>query len=81
MQKSLEQEFEEQVFIHKSSIVLGCLLKFYKDEQEIGVSIPEFLDKSPEEKAQEHYFKLLANNNKFNDIYNSCWEKYGALLP
>ena len=81
MQKSLEQEFEEQVFIHKSSIVLCCLLKFYKDEQETGVNIPEFLDKSPEEKAQEHYFKILANNNKFNDIYNSCWEKYGALLP
>ena len=80
MQKSLEQEFEEQVFIHKSSIVLGCLLKFYKDEQETGVNIPEFLDKSPEEKAQEHYFNLLANNNKFNETYNDCWEKYGALL-
>ena len=81
MSKTLEQEFEEQVFIHKSSIVLGCLLKFYKDEQETGISIPEFLDKSPEEKAQEHYFKLLANNNKFNEAYNDCWEKYGALLP
>jgi hypothetical protein len=81
MQQTLEQEFEEQVFIHKSSIVLACLLKFYKDEQKTGVSIPEFLDKSPEEKAQEHYFKLLANNNKFNDVYNNCWEKYGALLP
>lgn len=81
MPKTLEQEFEEQVFIHKSSIVLGCLLKFYKDMQETGVNIPEFLDKSPEEKAQEHYYKLLANNNKFNEAYNDCWEKYGALLP
>ena len=81
MQQTLEQEFEEQVFIHKSSVVLGCLLKFYKDEQETRVSIPDFLDISPEEKPQEHYFKLLANNNKFNDVYNSCWEKYGALLP
>jgi hypothetical protein len=81
MQKSLEQEFEEQVFIHKSTVVLGCLMKFYKDQQETGVSIPEFMDESIEEKAQKHYFKLLANNNKFNDVYNSCWEKYGALLP
>jgi hypothetical protein len=79
--QTLEQEFEDQVFMHKSSIVLGCLLKFYKDEQETGVNIPEFLDKSPEEKAQEHYFKILANNNKFNEIYNDCSEKYGALLP
>ena len=81
MQKTLEQEFEEQVFIHKSSIVLGCLLKFYKDTQETGVNIPEFLEETVEEKAQKHYFELLANNNKFNETYNACWEKYGALLP
>ena len=81
MQKSLEQEFEDYKFIHKSSIVLGYLLKFYKDEQETGINIPEFLDKTPEEKAQEHYYKLLANNNIFEKVYNGCWEKYGVLLP
>ena len=32
MSMTLEQEFEQYKFIHKSSMVLGCLLKFYRDE-------------------------------------------------
>ena len=56
--QTLEQEFEEQVFRHKSSIILASLLAFYNDISKTGVTIPEFLDLTPEEKAQIHYFKL-----------------------
>lgn len=49
--------------------------------KERGINIPEFLNKTPEEKAQEHYNKLLANNNKFNEICEECWNKIGELLP
>ena len=79
--KTLEQEFTEQVFIHKSAIIMGTLLKSYNDVENTGVTLPEFMRKSPEEQAEEHYFKLLADNNKFNEMYEKCWEKYGALLP
>ena len=78
---TLEHEFEERVFIHKSSLILASLLAYYKDINKTGVTIPEFLDLSPEEKAKMHYFKLLANKNEFNNIYEQCWNKYGELLP
>lgn len=81
MQKTLEQEFEERVFAHKSAILLASLLKFYKDEQNTGVNIPEWLCKTPEEKTKEHYFMLLADRDIFNSTYDKCWEKYGSLLP
>lgn len=78
---NLEQEFENYKFIHKSSIVLGCLLKYYNELQNTGITIPAFMNNSAEENAKEHYYKLLADNNRFNEIYESCWQKYGALLP
>lgn len=81
MSKTLESEFAEYAFIHKSSIVLGSLLKYYNDMAESGVSIPEFMTESPEVKAKNHYYRLLGDNSKFNKIYESCWEKYKEVLP
>lgn len=81
MSRTLEEEFIDQVFIHKSSIVLGSLLKYYNDIASTGVTIPEFMDKSAEEKAQEHYFNLLADKNKFNEMYEQCWDRYKEILP
>ena len=78
---TLEQEFSDQVFIHKSSIVLGSLLKYYTDVANSGVTIPEFMGESIEDKAQKHYFKLLADRNKFNEMYEACWERYKEILP
>lgn len=81
MSMTLEQEFEQYKFIHKSSMVLGCLLKFYRDEEETGIKFPGNLYESPEDKAKKHYYELLADKNIFNETYEKCWEKYGALLP
>lgn len=81
MSRTLEEEFTEQVFIHKSSIIMGSLLKYYKDIASMGVTIPEFMDKSAEEKAQEHYYRLLADRNKFNEMYEQCWDRYKEVLP
>ena len=79
--QTLEQEFEEQVFRHKSSVVLASLLVFYNDISRTGVTIPDFMDLTPEEKAQMHYFRLLANKDEFNKTYKKCWDKYGEMLP
>lgn len=81
MSRTLEEEFIEQVFVHKSSIVLGSLLKFYNDIASTGVTIPDFMQASPEERAKQHYFELLADKNKFNEMYEQCWDRYKELLP
>ena len=78
---TLAREFENFKFIHKSSIVLGSLLKYYRDISSMGVTVPEFMDKSAEEKAQEHYYRLLADRQKFNEMYERCWERYKEILP
>ena len=82
MSRTLEQEFLDQVFVHKSSIVLGTLLKFYNDIANTGVTIPDCMCLyTPEERAKQHYFELLADNNKFNETYEQCWERYKEILP
>ena len=79
---TLEREFAEWQFLHKSSIVLGCLLKYYNDVANMGVTVPEFMQlRTPEEEAKEHYYRLLENRVEFNKMYDKCWEKYGGLLP
>ena len=78
---TLEREFSNYVFAHKSTIVLGALLKYYNDVANSGVTIPDFMRKSPEEEAKEHYYKLLENKVEFNKMYDKCWERYGGLLP
>ena len=78
---TLAKEFEHYKFLHKSSIVLGSLLKYYNDVANSGVTIPDFMRKSPEEEAKEHYYRLLENREEFNKMYDKCWERYGALLP
>lgn len=78
---TLAKEFENFKFIHKSSIILGSLLKFYNDIARTGVTIPEFMGKSAEEKAREHYYTLLNDRVKFNEMYEKCWETYKDILP
>lgn len=79
--RTLEEEFSDQVFIHKSSIVLGSLLKYYNDIASTGVTIPDCMQISPEDRAKQHYFELLADKNKFNETYEQCWERYKEVLP
>lgn len=79
MQKSLEQEFLEQVFIHKSAVILGNLLKFYKDLEDTNTN--DFINLNFEDKAKIHYFELLQNNKLFNEMYNKCWERIKYILP
>ena len=80
--RTLENEFTQAVFNHKSAIVLGSLLKFYNDIASTGVTIPDFMcSESPEDRAKQHYFELLADKNKFNEMYEQCWERYKELLP
>jgi hypothetical protein len=82
MGRTLESEFAETVFIHKSSIVLGSLLKFYNDIASSGVTIPDCMcTETPESRAKQHYYELLADRNKFNEIYEQCWERYKNILP
>lgn len=78
---SLEREFTEWVYIHKSSIVMGSLIKYYADLDNTGVTIPDFMNTSVEDKAKDHYFRLLADRSKFNETYEACWEKYKEMLP
>ena len=79
---TLAKEFETYKFLHKSSIVLGSLLKYYNDVANMGVTVPEFMQlRTPEEEAKEHYYRLLENRVEFNKMYEKCWERYGALLP
>lgn len=82
----LEEEFEHYIFKHKSLVILTALLIYYKDLQlnegiNIETNIQDILNILAEQKAQKHYLSLLRDQDKFNNIYEQSWIRYGSLLP
>ena len=78
---ALEKEFNIYRDIHKMSIVEAKLMCFYRDMASTGVTIPNFMDKSIEEKAREHLFNLLNDREKFERTYECVWNEIKWSLP
>lgn len=78
---SLEREFENYKFIHKSAIVEAALIKYYRDLQDTGIKLPDFMDESPTQKAQKALIEILNDKSKFNRMYNAVWEEVKWIMP
>lgn len=79
---TLEKEFEIYKQLHKTSILTARISKYYKDLNESGVKIPEFLTVDPLKMAQKEVIQLLSTDiNKFNTLYEEAWREYANVLP
>lgn len=77
----LAKEFQQYVFIHKSAIVEAALIKYYRDLQDTGIKLPDFMDESPTQKAQKALIEILNDKSKFNRMYNAVWEEVKWIMP
>lgn len=79
---SLEFEFEIYKIIHKTTILQAKMTNHYRDLQGTGIQIPFFMQKSPEQRAEEDVLDLMCKNpDAFNSLYERAWSEYAECLP
>jgi hypothetical protein len=79
---SLEAEFKIYKDIHKVAILQAKMTNHFRDLQETGIQIPFFMQKSPEQRAEEEVQKLLNKNREaFESLYLGAWNEYAECLP
>lgn len=71
---SLEKEFEVAKLMHKCTFVKALLIKYYRDLQSTGATIPDFLQGSPNDLATKEIINLLDNKELFEKKYNEAYE-------
>lgn len=79
---TLESEFEIYKQIHKTTILQAKITTYFKDLQNTGVKIPEFMTIPAEKLAEKEVVNLICNSPKlFNTLYENAWREYAEYLP
>ena len=79
---SLESEFEFFKQLHKKTILQAKITTYYRDFQNTGITIPEFLNEPPEKLAEKEVLQLMCYNPKtFDNLYEHAWSEYAEYLP
>lgn len=79
---TLEKEFELFKQMHKTTILQAKITTYYKNLQETGVRIPEFMTVPAEKLAEKEVIQLLCYSPKlFNTLYEHAWREYAEYLP
>jgi hypothetical protein len=79
---SLEQEFEIYKERHKTTMVQAKMITHYRDLQQTGVQIPDFMQVPPEKLAERDILELVCRKPLiFESLYNIAWEEYAECLP
>lgn len=79
---SLEREFELYKWMHMTTILQAKMTVHYKNLQETGVRIPEFMTVPAEKLAEREVLQLMCYNPKaFESLYKDAWNEYAECLP
>ena len=77
----LSKEFELFKQLHKTTILQAKITTYYKNLQETGVRIPEFMTVPAEKLAENEVIQLLCYSPKlFNTLYERAWHEYAEYL-
>lgn len=79
---TLEQELKARIFLHKTSIVGGVLMKeFIQKESQSDIKIPAVtLEQMADAYSEEVMQKAMADGT-FEDLYNKAWDKIKYIMP
>lgn len=79
---TLEKEFELYKQLHKTTILQAKITTYYKNLQETGVRIPEFMTVPAEKLAEKEVINLMCYSPKsFDRLYELAWREYAEYLP
>ena len=79
---SLEKEFALYCQLHKTTILQAKITTYYKNLQETGTRIPEFMTIPAEKLAEKEVINLMCYSPKsFDRLYELAWREYAEYLP
>ena len=79
---SLESEFELYKQLHKTTILQAKITAYYRNLNETGIKIPEFMTVPPEKLAEKEVINLMCYSPKtFDSLYEHAWSEYAEYLP
>ena len=79
---SLEKEFALYCQLHKTTILQAKITTYYKNLQETGTRIPEFMIIPAEKLAEKEVINLMCYSPKsFDRLYDIAWREYAEYLP
>ena len=79
---SLEKEFALFCQLHKTTILQAKITTYYRNLQETGIKIPEFMTVPPEKLAEKEVLQLMCYSPKtFESLYEHAWREYAECLP
>ena len=79
---SLEKEFELYKQLHKTTILQAKITTYYRNLNETGIKIPEFMTVPPEKLAEKEVINLMCYSPKtFDSLYEHAWSEYAEYLP
>ena len=78
---TLEQELVARVFMHKTAILGGVLMKNYIDEQTKGnVSIPLCMVEEVADQYSNSVMQKALRDGTFDSMYNDAWESIKEVM-
>ena len=79
---SLEKEFALFCQLHKTTILQAKITTYYRNLQNTGITIPEFITVPPEKLAEKEVLQLMCYSPKtFDNLYEHAWREYAEYLP
>lgn len=79
---TIEKEFELFKQLHKTTILQAKITTYYRNLQNTGVTIPEFMTVPPEKLAEKEVLQLMCYSPKtFDELYENAWREYAEYLP
>ena len=79
---TIEKEFELFKQLHKTTILQAKITTYYRNLQNTGVTIPEFMTVPPEKLAENEVLQLMCYSPKtFDKLYEHAWREYAECLP
>ena len=79
---SLEKEFALFCQLHKTTILQAKITTYYRNLQNTGITIPEFMTVPPEKLAEKEVLQLMCYSPKtFDKLYEHAWREYAEYLP
>lgn len=79
---SLEKEFELYKWMHMTTILQAKITVYYRNLQDTGIKIPEFMTVPAEKLAEKEVLQLMCYNPKtFESLYKQAWNEYAECLP
>ena len=79
---TIEKEFELFKHLHKTTILQAKITTYYRNLQNTGVTIPEFMTVPPAKLAEKEVLQLMCYSPKtFDKLYEHAWREYAECLP